>query len=29
MITGSAPLGAEVLDFLKVAIACPFIEGYG
>jgi long-chain acyl-CoA synthetase len=29
LVTGSAPLGADVLDFMKVAMACPFIEGYG
>lgn len=29
MITGSAPISGEVLQFMKVAMCCPFIEGYG
>lgn len=29
MITGSAPLSKEVCDFLKIAVGCPLIEGYG
>lgn len=29
MITGSAPIDAAVLELLKVAFCCPFMEGYG
>lgn len=29
MITGSAPISAEVMDFLKICFGCPFYEGYG
>ncbi|KAJ1942873.1 medium-chain fatty acid-CoA ligase faa2, partial [Linderina macrospora] len=29
MISGSAPIDAKVLSFLRVAIACPILEGYG
>lgn len=29
MITGSAPISAEVLDFLKICFSAPLCEGYG
>ena len=29
MITGSAPLDKQVQAFMKVAFACPLLEGYG
>jgi long-chain acyl-CoA synthetase len=29
MLTGSAPLAAEVSEFLQVAFCCPMLEGYG
>ena len=29
MITGAAPLSAEVLSFLKIAFCCPVLEAYG
>ena len=28
-MTGSAPVSKDVLDYLKVALCCPIIEGYG
>lgn len=29
MITGSAPLSKEIVNFMKIAMCCPFYEGYG
>jgi len=29
MITASAPISAEVCNFLKIAVGCPLVEGYG
>jgi long-chain acyl-CoA synthetase len=29
MVTASAPLAGEVLEFLKLAFCCPILEGYG
>jgi len=29
MITGSAPMDKKVMAFIKVAFACPLLEGYG
>jgi len=29
MVTGSAPVASDVLDFIKIAACCPILEGYG
>ena len=29
MVTGSAPISGDTLDFLKVVSCCPIIEAYG
>lgn len=29
MLTGAAPLSAEVCEFFKIAVGCPVLEGYG
>lgn len=29
LITGSAPMSAEVKHFLQIAFSCPIVEGYG
>jgi long-chain acyl-CoA synthetase len=28
-IIKGAPISSNVLDFLKIALACPIVEGYG
>lgn len=29
MVSASAPISAEILDFLKVVVCCPIVEAYG
>lgn len=29
MISGSAPIDKQVLEFFKVCFCCPVLEGYG
>lgn len=29
MVTGSAPISSDVIDFLKICCSCPILEGYG
>ena len=29
MLTGSAPIAGEILDFLKICFSAPICEGYG
>lgn len=29
MVTGSAPVSEEILDFMKCAMSVPIVEGYG
>lgn len=29
MMTASAPISEDVIEFLKIAAGCPIYEGYG
>ncbi|CAI2360108.1 unnamed protein product [Moneuplotes crassus] len=29
LLTGSAPISKDIINFLKIAFCCPFYEGYG
>lgn len=29
LVSASAPLSGEIVDFLKIVVCCPFMEGYG
>jgi len=29
MVTGSAPIDPQVIEYLKIVFCCPILEGYG
>jgi long-chain acyl-CoA synthetase len=29
MLTASAPISGDILEFLKIVVCCPVLEGYG
>ena len=29
MVSGSAPISGDILNFLKICFSCPIIEAYG
>ena len=29
MLTASAPISGDILEFLKIVACCPVMEGYG
>lgn len=29
MVSASAPLSGDIVDYLKIVVCCPFVEGYG